>query len=165
MPPFTHSPVDGYILELDDGDGGQFRVRPCALWGVLTWGPEGPGCWTSPQGCPYCDAAQRGQGLLCLSSGAWGFSPRAQSGQACRQRAATEKIRDDSLRRLARVVLRKGVTCMYLPPGSAPRPVITIFNIPTDASHRYPSPRVLPHFAFSGSLTAYLASALYVEDP
>ncbi|ELR59675.1 hypothetical protein M91_14827, partial [Bos mutus] len=24
-PPFTHSPVDGYILELDDGDGGQFR--------------------------------------------------------------------------------------------------------------------------------------------
>uniref|UniRef100_A0A673TBL6 Tripartite motif containing 67 n=1 Tax=Suricata suricatta TaxID=37032 RepID=A0A673TBL6_SURSU len=25
MPPFTHSPVDGYILELDDGDGGQFR--------------------------------------------------------------------------------------------------------------------------------------------
>uniref|UniRef100_A0A452EP77 Tripartite motif containing 67 n=1 Tax=Capra hircus TaxID=9925 RepID=A0A452EP77_CAPHI len=26
-PPFTHSPVDGYILELDDGDGGQFRVR------------------------------------------------------------------------------------------------------------------------------------------
>lgn len=34
MPPFTHSPVDGYILELDDGDGGQFRVRPCCLlWG------------------------------------------------------------------------------------------------------------------------------------
>lgn len=27
MPPFTHSPVDGYILELDDGNGGQFRVR------------------------------------------------------------------------------------------------------------------------------------------
>lgn len=25
-PPFTHSPADGYILELDDGDGGQFRV-------------------------------------------------------------------------------------------------------------------------------------------
>ncbi|XP_049645591.1 tripartite motif-containing protein 67 isoform X2 [Suncus etruscus] len=25
MPPFTHSPVDGYILELDDGNGGQFR--------------------------------------------------------------------------------------------------------------------------------------------
>ncbi|XP_070257186.1 tripartite motif-containing protein 67 isoform X13 [Myotis yumanensis] len=25
LPPFTHSPVDGYILELDDGDGGQFR--------------------------------------------------------------------------------------------------------------------------------------------
>ncbi|XP_064239669.1 tripartite motif-containing protein 67 isoform X8 [Aotus nancymaae] len=25
MPPFTHSPVDGYILELDDGAGGQFR--------------------------------------------------------------------------------------------------------------------------------------------
>ncbi|XP_037667005.1 tripartite motif-containing protein 67 isoform X2 [Choloepus didactylus] len=25
MPPFTHSPVEGYILELDDGDGGQFR--------------------------------------------------------------------------------------------------------------------------------------------
>ncbi|XP_039706278.1 tripartite motif-containing protein 67 [Pteropus medius] len=25
MPPFTHSPVDGYVLELDDGDGGQFR--------------------------------------------------------------------------------------------------------------------------------------------
>ncbi|XP_074229273.1 tripartite motif-containing protein 67 isoform X8 [Camelus bactrianus] len=24
-PPFTHSPVDGYILELDDGDGGQYR--------------------------------------------------------------------------------------------------------------------------------------------
>nr|XP_058909297.1 tripartite motif-containing protein 67 isoform X10 [Kogia breviceps] len=24
-PPFTHSTVDGYILELDDGDGGQFR--------------------------------------------------------------------------------------------------------------------------------------------
>ncbi|OBS82537.1 hypothetical protein A6R68_23476, partial [Neotoma lepida] len=24
-PPFTHSPADGYILELDDGDGGQFR--------------------------------------------------------------------------------------------------------------------------------------------
>lgn len=33
MPPFTHSPVDGYILELDDGDGGQFRVRPCCLFG------------------------------------------------------------------------------------------------------------------------------------
>ncbi|XP_074076561.1 tripartite motif-containing protein 67 isoform X3 [Macrotis lagotis] len=25
MPPFIHSPVEGYILELDDGDGGQFR--------------------------------------------------------------------------------------------------------------------------------------------
>ncbi|XP_074920227.1 tripartite motif-containing protein 67 isoform X8 [Chelonoidis abingdonii] len=25
MPPFTHNPVEGYILELDDGDGGQFR--------------------------------------------------------------------------------------------------------------------------------------------
>lgn len=25
-PPFIHSPADGYILELDDGDGGQFRV-------------------------------------------------------------------------------------------------------------------------------------------
>lgn len=25
-PPLTHSPADGYILELDDGDGGQFRV-------------------------------------------------------------------------------------------------------------------------------------------
>ncbi|XP_018120716.1 tripartite motif-containing protein 67 isoform X1 [Xenopus laevis] len=25
MPPFTHNPVDGYILELDDGDGGPFR--------------------------------------------------------------------------------------------------------------------------------------------
>ncbi|KAL4673853.1 hypothetical protein H8959_017787 [Pygathrix nigripes] len=25
MPPFTHSPVDGYILELDDGAGGQSR--------------------------------------------------------------------------------------------------------------------------------------------
>ncbi|XP_048223448.1 tripartite motif-containing protein 67 isoform X2 [Perognathus longimembris pacificus] len=24
-PPFAHSPADGYILELDDGDGGQFR--------------------------------------------------------------------------------------------------------------------------------------------
>lgn len=33
MPPFTHSPVDGYILELDDGDGGQFRVRPCCWFG------------------------------------------------------------------------------------------------------------------------------------
>lgn len=36
-PPFTHSPVDGYILELDDGDGGQFRVRPaacCGGWGA-----------------------------------------------------------------------------------------------------------------------------------
>ena len=32
-PPFTHSPVDGYILELDDGDGGQFRVRPAACCG------------------------------------------------------------------------------------------------------------------------------------
>lgn len=35
MPPFTHSPVDGYILELDDGDGGQFRVRTAAC---LQWG-------------------------------------------------------------------------------------------------------------------------------
>lgn len=26
MPPFAHNPVDGYILELDDGDGGLFRV-------------------------------------------------------------------------------------------------------------------------------------------
>ncbi|XP_053566810.1 tripartite motif-containing protein 67 isoform X6 [Bombina bombina] len=25
MPPFTHNPVEGYILELDDGDGGPFR--------------------------------------------------------------------------------------------------------------------------------------------
>ncbi|XP_044304559.1 tripartite motif-containing protein 67 isoform X4 [Varanus komodoensis] len=25
MPPFSHNPVEGYILELDDGDGGQFR--------------------------------------------------------------------------------------------------------------------------------------------
>uniref|UniRef100_A0A8C9F7T3 Tripartite motif containing 67 n=1 Tax=Pavo cristatus TaxID=9049 RepID=A0A8C9F7T3_PAVCR len=25
MPPLSHNPVDGYILELDDGDGGQFR--------------------------------------------------------------------------------------------------------------------------------------------
>ncbi|KAK2531481.1 Trim67 [Columba guinea] len=25
MPPLTHNPVEGYILELDDGDGGQFR--------------------------------------------------------------------------------------------------------------------------------------------
>nr|XP_033791411.1 tripartite motif-containing protein 67 [Geotrypetes seraphini] len=25
MPPFSHNPVDGYILELDDGNGGQFR--------------------------------------------------------------------------------------------------------------------------------------------
>lgn len=33
MPPFTHSPVDGYILELDDGDGGQFRVSPAAASG------------------------------------------------------------------------------------------------------------------------------------
>lgn len=40
-PPFTHSPADGYILELDDGDGGQFRVsrggHPLpgeALWGA-----------------------------------------------------------------------------------------------------------------------------------
>lgn len=32
-PPFTHSTVDGYILELDDGDGGQFRVRPRCLPG------------------------------------------------------------------------------------------------------------------------------------
>lgn len=39
-PPLTHSPADGYILELDDGDGGQFRVSlipsPC------------PALWTSP---------------------------------------------------------------------------------------------------------------------
>ena len=27
MPPLSHNPVEGYILELDDGDGGQFRVR------------------------------------------------------------------------------------------------------------------------------------------
>jgi hypothetical protein len=32
-PPFTHSPADGYILELDDGDGGQFRVRITVYWG------------------------------------------------------------------------------------------------------------------------------------
>ncbi|KAF1437691.1 Tripartite motif-containing protein 67, partial [Spheniscus mendiculus] len=25
MPPLSHNPVEGYILELDDGDGGQFR--------------------------------------------------------------------------------------------------------------------------------------------
>ncbi|XP_029450051.1 tripartite motif-containing protein 67 [Rhinatrema bivittatum] len=25
MPPFSHNPVEGYILELDDGNGGQFR--------------------------------------------------------------------------------------------------------------------------------------------
>lgn len=30
-PPFTHSPADGYILELDDGDGGQFRVSQLLL--------------------------------------------------------------------------------------------------------------------------------------
>lgn len=36
-PPFTHSPVDGYILELDDGDGGQFRVRLLlGVEGILT---------------------------------------------------------------------------------------------------------------------------------
>ena len=42
-PPFTHSPVDGYILELDDGDGGQFRVRPHCLFGegILTRRLEG----------------------------------------------------------------------------------------------------------------------------
>lgn len=34
LPPFTHSPVDGYILELDDGDGGQFRVSPVRVWGA-----------------------------------------------------------------------------------------------------------------------------------
>lgn len=33
-PPFTPSPADGYVLELDDGDGGQFRVSPM--------GPGGP---------------------------------------------------------------------------------------------------------------------------
>lgn len=41
MPPFTHSPVDGYILELDDGDGGQFRVSLAAgLGGCLCAGLE-----------------------------------------------------------------------------------------------------------------------------
>ncbi|CAJ0921624.1 unnamed protein product [Ranitomeya imitator] len=28
MPPFAHNPVEGYILELDDGDGGPFRFFP-----------------------------------------------------------------------------------------------------------------------------------------
>lgn len=57
MPPFTHSPVDGYILELDDGDGGQFRVRPCCLfWGgpkvEARSGSNHPRLWTSPRGYP-----------------------------------------------------------------------------------------------------------------
>ena len=49
-PPFTHSPVDGYILELDDGDGGQFRVRSAAGGGGQ--GSHCPSLWATPCGCP-----------------------------------------------------------------------------------------------------------------
>ncbi|KAK1328004.1 hypothetical protein QTO34_012426 [Cnephaeus nilssonii] len=45
LPPFTPSPVDGYILELDDGDGGQFRVTGAGLRGPgsLSGGVRGQG--------------------------------------------------------------------------------------------------------------------------
>ena len=55
MPPFTHSPVDGYILELDDGDGGQFRVSPaCCFQGSKRAGHSVslcPDVQASPRGC------------------------------------------------------------------------------------------------------------------
>lgn len=48
-PPFTHSPADGYILELDDGDGGQFRVSELLL--VRGQFPVRPAeaCWSGRQ--------------------------------------------------------------------------------------------------------------------
>nr|XP_023404913.1 tripartite motif-containing protein 67 [Loxodonta africana] len=49
MPPFTHSPVDGYILELDDGDGGQFRAHVRRLLveflTLLHLSPSSPVAW------------------------------------------------------------------------------------------------------------------------
>lgn len=51
-PPFTHSPVDGYILELDDGDGGQFRVRLAACCGGGGRGSHCPSLRISPCGGP-----------------------------------------------------------------------------------------------------------------
>ena len=93
-PPFTHSPVDGYILELDDGDGGQFRVRPAACCGGGGRGSHCPSLRISPCGGPYSDTTNGGvspkdAGLGGL--GSWDTRrvslPRAASGQA-------EKVQD-----------------------------------------------------------------------
>lgn len=76
MPPFTHSPVDGYILELDDGDGGQFRVSLAAGWGgsyVQAWsGSHCPDLWASLRGCPW------------LWSHQGGYWPQAQRDRGCK---------------------------------------------------------------------------------
>lgn len=75
-PPFTHSPADGYILELDDGDGGQFRVSWLRL---VTGSFQGGLCCLRT-----CEAAALGHASLGSWAIAVGLWPQPQ-GEVCQR--------------------------------------------------------------------------------
>lgn len=92
MPPFTHSPVDGYVLELDDGDGGQFRVSRL---------PGTPAGWRAR-------LALLGPPGRVLAPG-----QRARSGRARRAEAAAgEKVQGTSVKADAELGEGVAFTCL-----------------------------------------------------